>query len=50
MVGTTVDAPPTWKVSVQVPDVGWAVVNVRKSKLWIKFLYFEHQRISRGLI
>jgi hypothetical protein len=34
MIGTTVDAPPTWKVSVQVPAVGWAVVNDTKSKLY----------------
>ena len=33
IVGATVDAPPTWKVSVHVPAVGWAVVNETKSKL-----------------
>jgi hypothetical protein len=33
MVGATVAAPLTWKVSVQVPAVGWAIANETKSSL-----------------
>jgi hypothetical protein len=33
MVGATVVAPLTWKVSVQVPAVGWAIANETKSSL-----------------
>jgi hypothetical protein len=37
MVGTILDTPPTWKVSVQVPAIGWEVVNDTKSKLnWLE--------------
>jgi Holliday junction resolvasome RuvABC endonuclease subunit len=48
MIGTVLVEPPTWNVSVQVPAVGWAVVNETKSKLkYITTLFIIQNQLEK---